>query len=70
MLLVTHEIGLAARLASSVLLLRAGRTIAGGPRSEVLTADNLGRVFGAPFEARGSGFAIASGVLPGGLPDL
>jgi ABC-type cobalamin/Fe3+-siderophores transport system ATPase subunit len=69
-LLVTHEIGLAARLAGSVLLLRAGRTVAGGPRSEVLTADNLGRVFGAPFEARGSGFAMASGVLPGGLPDL
>ena len=69
-LLVTHEVGLAARLATSVLLLRAGRTVASGPRSQVLTAENLGRVFGAPFEARGPGFALASGVLPGGLPDL
>ena len=69
-LLVTHEIGLAARLATSVLLLRAGRTVACGPRSEVLTAENLGRVFGAPFEPRGAGFAMASGVLPGGIPDL
>ncbi|HKD18537.1 MAG TPA: ABC transporter ATP-binding protein [Thermoanaerobaculia bacterium] len=69
-LLVTHEIGLAARLATSVLLLRAGHTVAGGPRSEVLTAENLRRVFGVPFEPRGSGFAMASGVLPGGIPDL
>ena len=69
-LLVTHEIGLAARLATSVLLLRAGRTVASGPRGEVLTAENLGRVFGAPFERRGSGFAMASGILPGGAPDL
>ena len=69
-LLVTHEIGLAARLATSVLLLRAGRTVAGGPRDEVLTAENLGRVFGAPFEARGAGFAMTSALLPGGVPDL
>ena len=69
-LLVTHEIGLAARLATSVLLLRSGRTVASGPRGEVLTAENLGRVFGAPFERRGSGFAMASGILPGGAPDL
>jgi iron complex transport system ATP-binding protein len=69
-LLVTHEIGLAARLATSVLLLRAGRTVASGPRGDVLTAENLGRVFGAPFERRGPGFAMASDVLPGGAPDL
>ena len=69
-LLVTHEIGLAARLATSVLLLRSGRTVAHGPRSAVLTAENLGRVFGTPFETRGSGFSVASGVLPGGAPDL
>ncbi len=69
-LLVTHEIGLAARLSSSVLLLRGGRTIAEGPRGEVLTPENLFRAFGTVFERRGSGFGLASDVLPEGLPNL
>jgi len=69
-LIVTHEIGLAADLASSVLLLKGGRAIARGPRRDVLTADNLARAFGAPFERRGSGFGLRSAILPGGAPDL
>ncbi len=69
-LLVTHEIGLAARLSSSVLLLRAGRTIAEGPRDDVLTPENLSRAFGTPFERRGSGFGLTSDVLPEGLPNV
>ena len=69
-LLVTHEIGLAAELASSILLLKAGRAIARGPRAEVLTAENLSRAFGAPFERRGSGFGVRSEVLPAGTADL
>lgn len=65
-LLVTHEIALAAELASRVLLLKAGRTIAQGLRSDVLTADNLGRAYTTPFEKRGSRFEVRSEVLPAG----
>jgi iron complex transport system ATP-binding protein len=65
-LLVTHEIGLAADLATRVLLLKAGRTIAQGPRREVLSAENLSRAFGAPFTARGGVFSVKSDVLPSG----
>jgi iron complex transport system ATP-binding protein len=69
-LLVTHEIGLAAELSSSVLLLKAGRTIARGPRAEVLTAENLSRAFGAPFERHSGGFRVRSAVLPGGIAEV
>lgn len=69
-LLVTHEIALASELATSVLLLQGGRTIARGPRDEVLTAENLSRAFGAPFERRGRHFRVRSGVLPEGAADL
>jgi ABC-type cobalamin/Fe3+-siderophores transport system ATPase subunit len=68
--LVTHEIGLAARLATSVLLLKAGRAIAQGPRAEVLTPENLSRAFGAPFESRAGGFVVRSAVLPPGPVEL
>ena len=69
-LLVTHDLGLAAGLASSVLLLKAGRTIARGPRAEVLTPENLGLAYGAPFERRGTRFGVRSDVLPAGSFDL
>ena len=69
-LLVTHDIGLAAGLASAVLLLKAGRTIASGPRSEVLPPENLGLAYGAPFERRGTRFGVRSDVLPTGSFDL
>jgi iron complex transport system ATP-binding protein len=69
-LLVTHEIGLAAELATSVLLLKAGRTIARGGRAEVLTAENLGLAFETPFEMRGTRFGVRSEVLPGGSFEL
>ncbi len=69
-LLVTHDIGLASGLASSVLLLKAGRTIARGPRSEVLTPENLSLAYGAPFERRGARFGVRSDVLPAGSFDL
>jgi iron complex transport system ATP-binding protein len=64
-LLVTHEIGLAAALASRVLLLRGGRTVAEGPRETVLTAENLGKAFGVRFDDSGPGFSLRSDVLPG-----
>ncbi len=63
-LLVTHEIGLAADLASRVLLLKAGRTVAQGSREDVLTPENLSRAFGVRFEVRGGGLALRSSVLP------
>ena len=49
-----------------VLLLRAGRTVAEGPREEVLTAENLERAFGVRFDGRGPAFSLRSEVLPGG----
>ncbi len=64
--LVTHEIALAADLAARVLLLKDGRTIAQGDRAQVLTAENLERTFGAPFSGRGSRFQLRSAVLPAG----
>ena len=65
-LLVTHEIGLASDLATRVLLLKEGRTIAQGSRQEVLTVANLGRAFGTPFSERGARFEVQSGILPAG----
>ncbi len=44
-LLVTHEIDLAADLADRVLLLREGRTLAEGPPDQVITRENLRRAF-------------------------
>ena len=63
-LLVTHEVGLAADLASRFLLLKAGRTVAQGSRAEVLTPENLSRAFGVRFEDRGGGLAPRSSILP------
>ncbi len=63
-LLVTHEIPLAGDLASRVLLLKQGRTIAQGPAAEVLTSENLELAFGAPFSTRGSRFEVHSAILP------
>jgi ABC-type cobalamin/Fe3+-siderophores transport system ATPase subunit len=65
-LLVTHEIALAADLATRVLLLKEGRAIAQGTRAAVLTAEQLARAFGTPFSARGSRFEVKSSVLPRG----
>jgi len=42
---VTHDINLAAEFADQILLLKDGRTIAGGTPSEVLTAEQLQEVF-------------------------
>ena len=42
---VTHDVNLAARFCSHVLLLHEGRTVAVGPPAEVLTAEALGTVY-------------------------
>jgi ABC-type Mn2+/Zn2+ transport system ATPase subunit len=50
LLFVTHNVGIAARYASHAGLLYAGNLLA-GPRREVLTADNLTRVYGINTDA-------------------
>jgi iron complex transport system ATP-binding protein len=45
-LVVTHDLGLAARFADSVLVLQDGRLAAHGPAATALSDDVLGRVFG------------------------
>lgn len=41
-----HDLGLAARFCTRLLLMDRGRLVADGPPQEVLSADNLARVFG------------------------
>ncbi len=63
-LLVTHEIDLAAELCDRVLLLRRGRALADGPPDEVLTAANLRRAFDVEFRPGGTRFRAVE--LPDG----
>lgn len=44
-IVVTHDVNLAAEFADSVLLMRAGHSIAAGPPGEVLTRELLRQVF-------------------------
>jgi iron complex transport system ATP-binding protein len=48
--LTTHDLNLAARLADRVLALESGRAVALGSPAEILVADRLGEIFDAPFE--------------------
>jgi iron complex transport system ATP-binding protein len=41
-----HDLGLAARHCTRLLMMGAGQLVADGPPAEVLTADNVARVFG------------------------
>jgi iron complex transport system ATP-binding protein len=66
-LLVTHEIDLAAQLAERVLLLRRGRLLASGTPAAALTAENLRRAFDVEFRRRDWGYelvGLAEGVRP------
>jgi ABC-type cobalamin/Fe3+-siderophores transport system ATPase subunit len=47
-LVVTHQLNLAAQFADQLLLLKRGRTIAAGPPSEAMRADVLSEVFDWP----------------------
>jgi len=49
-LLVTHNLSIAARYADRVVLLADGRLVATGATDRVLTADQVERVFGWPVE--------------------
>jgi iron complex transport system ATP-binding protein len=57
-LLVTHEVGLAANLAERVLLLRHGKVLTAGTPAHVLTSENLRRAFDVEFRRRDSGFEL------------
>jgi cobalamin transport system ATP-binding protein len=48
--LVTHDLNLAAREAGRVVLFRAGVVVAEGRPAEVLTAERIREVYGAPVE--------------------
>ncbi len=52
LVLVTHHIEEIVPLFTHVLLLRGGRTLAAGPKDEVLTTRNLTATFGAPVAVR------------------
>jgi iron complex transport system ATP-binding protein len=59
--MVLHDLSLAARLADDVLLLSSGHTVAFGPRERVLTE---------PLLAEAYGVAVEIGYTAGGLPFL
>ena len=46
-LLVVHDLALAAAVADTVVVVSEGRTVASGPAAEVLTPERLGEVWGA-----------------------
>jgi len=47
-LMITHDLNLAARFADSLLLLESGRPVASGPPAEVLTQETVEAVFSWP----------------------
>jgi iron complex transport system ATP-binding protein len=55
LVLVTHHVEEIAPIFTHVLLLRDGRTLAAGPREEVLTSARLTGTFGAPVKLRRRG---------------
>ncbi|HEY7496620.1 MAG TPA: ABC transporter ATP-binding protein [Candidatus Tectomicrobia bacterium] len=69
LLFVTHDVTLAARYATHVLLLRAGHAVV-GPAQEVLTPRHLERVYGVGIEVArdAAGMITVSVATPGGRP--
>lgn len=53
--LSTHDLNLAARLADRVLALRQGAVVAYGTPGEILRPDRLGEIFDAPFDLMAGG---------------
>lgn len=51
-ILTTHEPELAAALADTVVLMRAGRVLAAGPLEQVFTAENLSRTYDIPVRVQ------------------
>ncbi|HEX2070518.1 MAG TPA: ABC transporter ATP-binding protein [Thermoleophilaceae bacterium] len=67
-MLVAHDLSLAAAVADSVVVMSRGRTVAAGPPVETLTPDRLGEVWGvdASIEAAGHHTALHVAWLGGG----
>jgi iron complex transport system ATP-binding protein len=55
LVLVTHHVDEIMPSFSHALLLRAGQVVAAGPRQQVLTSQNLSRIFGAPLRLKRQG---------------
>ena len=55
LVLVTHHVEEIVPLFTHVLLLRDGKTLAAGPKTDVLTSKNLSTTFGAPVAMRHTG---------------
>ena len=60
-LAVLHDLTMAARYCDRVLLLQSGECIADGPPADVLTRDNLARVYGIDAFISGMGTGSGSG---------
>ncbi len=52
LLIASHDLDLAGRFANRIVLLRSGAVAADGPPAEVLTPENLRRVYGVRAEVR------------------
>jgi len=65
LLFTTHDPNQALRCAQRALLLREGRVLASGPVAEVIDAERLGALYGAPVELAGAAGASAPVFLPG-----
>lgn len=55
LILVTHHFHEIFPEIQRVILLKQGRVIADGPRTEVMTSENLSEALGAPIQLRGTG---------------
>jgi iron complex transport system ATP-binding protein len=66
LVLVTHHVEEIVRGLSHVLVLRAGRVLAAGPRESVMTSATLSRAFDAPVRLAHSGgrYSLAVGAEP------
>ncbi len=67
LLFVTHHVEEIIPGVTDVLALQAGRVVAAGPRSEVLQADVLGKVFGAPLRLQEIDGRTWMTITPGAL---
>jgi len=46
MVISTHDLNLAATLCTELVLMKSGRVVAQGPTRDVLTAENIRRLYG------------------------
>ena len=65
--MILHDLTIAARLCDHVLALQGGRLVAAGPARDVLTPESLEKTFGIAFTVASLGPAQAPVVLPQAL---